>query len=97
MNTTRWITPRSTPDSSTIFARPTGLAAGTLLAITTSSVAITWSAAAIDGTHDTATSYTAQYRVTSVGGSWTQVTGITGTTTTITGLSSTFSISGGET
>jgi prophage DNA circulation protein len=67
---------------------PTGLAAGTMLAITTSSVAITWSAAAIDGTHDAATSYTAQYRVTSVGGSWTQVTGITGTTTTITGLSS---------
>ena len=67
---------------------PTGLAAGTLLAITTSSLAITWSAAAIDGTHDAATSYTAQYRVTSVGGSWTQVTGISGTTTTITGLSS---------
>lgn len=67
---------------------PTGLAAGTLLAITTSSIAITWSAAAIDGTHDAATSYTAQYRVTSVGGSWTQVTGISGTTTTIIGLSS---------
>jgi prophage DNA circulation protein len=67
---------------------PTGLAAGTLLAIATSSVVITWSAAAIDGTHDAATSYTAQYRVTSVGGSWTQVTGISGTTTTITGLSS---------
>jgi len=67
---------------------PTGLAAGTLLALTTSSIVITWSAAAIDGTHDAATSYTAQYRVTSVGGSWTQVTGITGTTTTITGLSS---------
>jgi len=67
---------------------PTGLAAGTLLAITTSSIVITWTAATIDGTHDAATSYTAQYRVTSVGGSWTQVTGITGTTTTITGLSS---------
>ena len=67
---------------------PTGLAAGTLLAITTSSIAITWSAAAIDGTHDAATSYTARYRVTSVGGSWTQVTGIAGTATTITGLSS---------
>lgn len=58
-----------------------------MLAITTSSIAITWTAAAIDGTHDAATSYTVQYRVTSVGGSWTQVTGITGTTTTITGLS----------
>jgi len=67
---------------------PTGLVAGTLLALTTSSVAITWTVAAIDGTHDAATSYTAQYRVTSVGGSRTQVTGITGTTTTITGLSS---------
>jgi len=81
----------SSPASATTSAAapnvPAGLAAGTLLAVTTSSVAITWTAAAIDGTHDAATSYTAQYRVTSVGGAWTQVTGITGTTTTITGLS----------
>jgi len=66
---------------------PLGLEPGTLLAITASSFAITWSAAAIDGTHDAATSYTAQYRATSVGGAWTQVSGIGGTSTTITGLS----------
>jgi hypothetical protein len=82
-------TPSSASETTTTAAPnvPAGLAAGTLLALTTSSIAITWSAAVIDGTHDAATSYTVQYRVTSVGGSWTQVIGITGTTTTISGLS----------
>ena len=65
---------------------PTGLAAGTLLAITTSSIALAWTAAAIDGTHDAATTYTLQYRVTSVGGAFTQVTGLTGTSGTVSGL-----------
>jgi prophage DNA circulation protein len=67
---------------------PTGLAVGTLLAITTTSIALSWTAPATDSTHDAATGYTVQYRVTSVGGAWTQVTGITGTTTTVTGLTS---------
>jgi len=84
-------TATSSPASATTSAAapnvPGGLAAGTLLAITTSSVAISWSAAAIDGSHDAASSYTAQYRVASVGGAWTQVTGISGTATTISGLS----------
>jgi prophage DNA circulation protein len=67
---------------------PTGLAAGTLLAITTSSIAVSWTASVADGTHDAAVSYTLQYRVTSVGGAWTQITGISGTTQTVTGLAS---------
>src|SRR6202040_1394178 len=46
----------------------------------------TWTAAAIEGTHDAATTYTLQYRATSVGGAFTQVTGLTGTSGTVTGL-----------
>ena len=66
---------------------PIELAAGTLLAITTSSVALSWTAPAIDGSHGAAAGYTLQYRVTSVGGAWTQITGISGTSQTATGLS----------
>ena len=40
---------------------PTGLTAGTLLAVTTSSIAVSWTAAAVDGTHDAPVSYTLQY------------------------------------
>jgi hypothetical protein len=40
---------------------------------------VSWSASAVDGTHDPPSSYTLQYRVTG-GGAWTRITGITETT-----------------
>ena len=66
---------------------PTGLTAGSLTGLTTSSVVMTWTAPTTDSTHDAATTYTLQYKPTS-GSTWTQITGISGTSQTVTGLSS---------
>ena len=62
---------------------PTALAAGTT---TTSTIPVTWTAPAVDGTHGAATSYTVQWRVMGSGGGYTQATGIAPTAYTITGL-----------
>ena len=73
---------------------PTGLAVGST---TTTAASLTWTA---PGSGGTVATYTAQYRVTSLGGAWTQVTGIAATATTITGLTAStgydFQVAGGE-
>ena len=59
---------------------PTGLTVGTTTATT---VPLSWTA---PGSGGAVATYTVQYRVTSVGGAWTQLTGITVTNATVTGL-----------
>jgi hypothetical protein len=59
---------------------PTSLAVGTT---TTTTAPLTWTAPSSGGAVST---YTVQYRVTSLGGAWTQVTGISVAAATITGL-----------
>ena len=59
---------------------PSGLTVGTP---TATAVPLTWTAPTTGGTVAT---YSVQYRVTSVGGSWTSVTGIATASTTVTGL-----------
>lgn len=61
---------------------PTGLTAGSA---TPATMPLSWTAPSSGGAVAT---YTVQYRVTSVGGTWTEVTGLTATSATITGLAS---------